>query len=190
MYGNGDMKISRRRVFARFFTLAIVGVSGSTIAGCSLLQKFRILSKPETPAQPAPVPVPVPLAEQPYTLNLRLLASSDLNPDAQSRPSPVQVRVFLMQPQADIANKGFEELFDYAGNFMEPRPMTTLTLQPDQTRDIVVPANKTQTMLVIAAAYRDPYQAFWKAIARIEPADEVSASVNIGASAVTINPSP
>jgi type VI secretion system VasD/TssJ family lipoprotein len=155
------------------------------LSGCGLLQKVGILSAPED------VPsAPVPLSEQPYTLNLSLSASSDLNPDTQSRPSPVQVRVFIAERESEIDSKSFEEMFDYAGNLIDPRPASTLTLRPGQTRTISLPANKSQTLIVVAAAYRDPYQTLWKAVSIIEPADTVTASATISADAVTISQNP
>lgn len=170
------------------YVFVLMAVLATTLTGCSVLQKIGLLPAPV--AAPPPIPVPVPLSEQPYTLNLRLLASSGLNPDSQSRPSPVQIRVFIMQPQADIADKEFEVMFDYAGNVMEPRPATTLTLQPGQKKSIALSANKSQSMLVVAAAYREPYQSLWNAMTTIEPNDEVSVSARIGATAVTLHPSP
>jgi type VI secretion system VasD/TssJ family lipoprotein len=95
-----------------------------------------------------------------------------------------------MEPQADINDKGFEEMFDYSGNFMDPRPLSTVTVRPGETKDIVLPANKSQSMLVIAAAFRDPYQSLWKAVATITPADTVAATASITATTITINPSP
>lgn len=152
----------------------------SLLSGCSLLQKFGILSEPAS----------VPLSSQVYEIHLKLTASADSNPDVKSRPSPIQVRVFIADPQSAIATKSFEEIFDYAGTTMEPRPLATITLRPGQTKDLVLPANKTQTQLVIAAAYRDPYQALWIAQAVVAPEDIVSASATIGSTIVTINPTP
>jgi type VI secretion system VasD/TssJ family lipoprotein len=172
------------------FTLAtrIVGMAlaASLLSGCGVLEKVGILSGPEAPAIAAP-PAPIPLSQQPYELTLRLTASNDLNPDTQSRPSPVQVRVFLMAPQADLDNKEFAEIFDFDGQVMEPRPLAKVTLRPGQTKDIVLPANKTQSMLMVAAAYRDPYQAVWKAIATVTPSDSAAALATIGANSVSIN---
>lgn len=172
------------------FTLAkrLVGITlaASLLSGCGVLEKVGILSGPEAPAIAAP-PAPIPLSQQPYELTLRLTATADLNPDTQSRPSPVQVRIFLMAPQADLESKEFAEIFDLNGQVMEPRPLATVTLRPGQTRDVVLPANKTQSMLLVAAAYRDPYQAVWKSIATVTPSDSAAALATIGANNVSIN---
>ncbi len=171
--------------FMRFVTILAVT---SLLAGCGLLQKVGILSTPEPPEVPPPVPIS--LSQQPFELHLTLSASSDLNPDTQSRPSPVQVRVFITEAQSEIGSKGFEEMFDYSGNFMDPRPLSTVTLRPGQTKDLVLPAYKSQSMLVVAVAYRDPFQSLWKAVAMLSPQDIVSASATIGAATITIKPSP
>lgn len=152
------------------------------LSSCALLEKTGLVSPPDK----IPLP-PTPLSEQLYRLNLSLSASSDLNPDTLSRPSPVQVRVFMTDAQSEIGNKGFEDMFDYAGTQTGPRPLSTVTLRPGQSTMLTLTTNKTQTLLVIAAAFRDPYQSLWKATARITPADIVPISAHIGASTVTIN---
>lgn len=177
-----NMNAGFRPGACRAFRCVVVFMACSLMSGCGLLQKTGILPAAEAPAPP-------PLSSQPYELHLRLSASSDLNPDTHSRPSPVQVRVFVTEGQSEIANKEFEEMFDFAGNFMDPRPLSTVTLRPGQTRDIVLPANKSQSLLVIAVAFRDPYQALWKAAARVSPSDTVKASATISATTVTIDPS-
>jgi len=181
MQANRDIKTSWRFLRRLVFVFVVMTLSAGSLSGCSLLQKFGIIAAPADP---------IPLSEQPYTLNLRLLASSGLNPDSQSRPSPVQVRIFVMQPQVDIVDKAFEEMFDYAENVMDPRPLITLTLQPGQKKNVSLSANKSQSMLVVAAAYRDPYQSLWNAVATIEPTDDTAMSATIGATTVTLHHSP
>lgn len=177
MHGYGSM--NKRSATAITSLLAVLTL---LLSGCGLLEKTGLVSSPR--------PVPVPLSEQAYQINLSLSASSDLNPDTRSRPSPVQVRVFMTDGQSEIGSKSFEQMFDYAGTQIEPRPVSTLTLRPGENRMLSMSANRTQSMLVIAAAYREPYQTIWKAAASITPTDTVSVSASIGASAVTIEPSP
>lgn len=160
----------------------------SLLTGCGVLQKVGILKK--APEEPTRASAPLPLSEQPYSVELTLVASDQLNPDPQSRPSPVQVRVFLAEAQSEIGSSSFEELFDYAGNVMEPRPLAILLLRPGQTHNLSLPANKAQTLLVVAAAFHDPYQSLWKAAALISPQDIVRVEAGIDAASVTINPSP
>lgn len=166
--------------------IGAIAVSG-LLSGCGLLQKVGILPKPPEP--PPAVEAPVPLAEQPYELKLSLEATEAVNPDSQSRPSPIQVRIFLTDGASEIASKTFEEVFDMGGNVIEPRPLATVTLRPGQVKELTLPANKTQTLLAIAAAYRDPYQSIWMASAVVTPQDTVSAAASLSAQRVTIQPS-
>lgn len=76
-----------------------------------------------------------------------------------------------------------------AGNVIEPRPLATVTLRPGQVKELILPANKTLTLLAIAAAYRDPYQSIWMASAVVTPQDTVSATALLSAQRVTIEPS-
>ena len=189
----GQTVLPARRAAGKLIAPVILLLASSLLTGCGLLQKIGILSTPEAPEAPtvqAPPPPPPPLSEQPYQLNLRLSASADLNPDTQSRPSPVQVRIFVTEAQSELGDKGFEEIFDFAGTSIDPRPLTTTTVRPGQTKNIVLPANKAQSLVVIAAAYRDPFQTLWKAIATVTPMDAVYLSANFSANAVTIKPRP
>jgi type VI secretion system VasD/TssJ family lipoprotein len=170
----------------RSITAVVLVFLASSLSGCGLLQKFGILSGPEIPPAPA-IEIPVPLSEQPLELQLTVTASSDLNPDTQSRPSPVQLRVFLTDGKSELTGKSFEEVFDIGGNAIQPRPLATITLRPGQSRDLVLPANKTLTTLIVAAAYRDPYQAIWLGSAVLPAADNVSATATLSTAVVTIN---
>lgn len=187
-----DGKIARQTVLPahqvakKLIAMMVLLFASSQLTSCSLLQKFGILSAPAAPA----VQAPPPLSAQPYQLNIRLSASADLNPDAQSRPSPVQVRIFVTQAQSELSDRGFEEIFDFAGNSSEPRPLSTMTIRPGQTKNLALSANKSQSLVVVAAAYRDPFQTQWKAIASVTPQDAVYLSAILSANAVTIKPRP
>ena len=189
-----DDKVERQTLLAACRTAGkliapmILILASSLLTGCGLLQKIGILSAPDAPVVQAPPPPP--LSEQPYQLNLRLSASADLNPDTQSRPSPVQVRIFVTEAQSELGDKGFEEIFDFAEDSIDPRPLTTMTVRPGQTKNIVLPANKSQSLVVIAAAYRDPFQTLWKATASVAPMDAVYLSATLSANAVAIKTRP
>lgn len=155
-------------------------------SGCGVLEKVGLVSGPAKIQDP----VSVPLSEQPYDLKLILSASADLNPDTKARPSPVQVRLFLTEPQSEISTMSFENVFDFSGNVMEPRPLATVTMQPGDAKTVVLPAMKSQTLLLVAVAYRDPYQSIWSAVAHINPMDTVIASATLDAAFVTINTTP
>ncbi|MFK7853265.1 MAG: type VI secretion system lipoprotein TssJ [Granulosicoccus sp.] len=183
MQGTSRIMRTEWSACARLPLFAMVLLLSTLSSGCSILQKTGILPAPAGQTDAV-------LPTQTYEMRLILSASKDLNPDAQSRPSPVQVRLFLANPQSEIATKSFEEMFDFDGNIMDPRPLATITLRPDQTKTVVLPATRSQTLLVIAAAYRDPYQSIWSAIAEISPKDVVNASATIGSNVVTIDPTP
>jgi len=158
------------------------------LSSCGLLQKIGILSSP--PDAPIAVEAPVPLSEQPYKLVLTLSATDDVNPDTLSRPSPIQVRIFVTDAQSEIADKTFEEVFDLGGNLVDPRPLATVTLRPGQIRQVILPAYKSQNLLAIAAAYRDPFQAIWMTTGNVVPMNMVSATASISTQSVVITSTP
>jgi len=184
-----NTKVRRSRRYLNDYRQVVCIVSLSVfLSSCGLLQKIGILSPP--PDAPLAVEVPVPLSEQSYKLILTLSATDDVNPDSQSRPSPVQVRIFVTDAQSEIAGKRFEEVFDLGDDLVDPRPVATLTLRPGQIRQVILPANKSQNLLAIAAAYRDPFQSIWLTTGNVVPMDSVSATASISAQSVVITSTP
>jgi len=143
-------------------TTTIVFVVISTITGCGMVksagQSVGLLSTPAAPVKAAP-----PASERPYQIKLTLIGSNSMNPNSNRRPSPAQVRLFVTDPAANVAEKPFEEVFDYSGNTMEPRPLREVTVRPGQNLSIDLPAMKSDTRLVVAVAFREPYQSIWMA---------------------------
>ena len=184
----GDGHINKKTRWHRSLLLCTVVLS-SVLSGCGLLQKVGLLSGPPV-VPPAAIDIPVPLAEQPSQLMLTLSAASDVNPDSQLRPSPIQVRIFVTDSQSEIASQGFDAVFDIGGTLIEPRPLATVTLRPGQVKELVLPTNKSQTRLAIAAAYRDPFQSIWITTTPITAQDTVRASATLAAQSVTINSNP
>lgn len=151
------------------------------LSGCGLLQSVGLLSEPEDTT---------PLSAKPYTLMLTLTASDDANPDTRSRPSPIQVRVFLAEPLSDLLDRPFEELFDFTDSTLEPRPHLIITLSPGQTQTMELNGNMAQNRLIVAAAFREPYQSTWRASTVINPEGGAESFVSIDSTEVVIAPAP
>lgn len=183
MHGLSSIFSTRRspRASVSAFLLCVLVL---TISGCSLLQKTGLLPKP------AKVPVPVAAVEKPWQLQLDISGAQQLNPDTRSRPSPVQLRIFMSDGQSGINEMSFEQLFAAAGSEAPVSPLATVMLQPGQQRQLNLTVERSQTRLIIAAAFRDPYQTRWRAAADIQPLDIVSVQAHVDAGSVTISPSP
>jgi|GEM_PF-2416038 len=170
-------------------TTTVVFVLVSTLTGCGLIksagQSLGLLSAPAAPGEAAP-----PASEQPYQITLNLQGTSNMNPNTNRRASPAQVRLFVTDPAAKVAEKSFEEVFDYSGNIMKPRPLREVTVRPGENLSIDLPAMKSDTRLVVAVAFREPYQSIWMAQADIVPLDSVIATATVDADRVTILPTP
>lgn len=186
MQGKGNINSRLARVRLRPQAMLCLLFSLFSLSGCSLLEKVGILSGPE----PTVAEIALALSEQPYQLTVKLTASSDVNPDTQGRPSPIQIRLFISDTQTEVGDKSFEEIFEFSGQQLDPKPSAKLTLRPNQSTEVTLPANKSQSRLVIAAAYRDPYQSIWISTANITPLDSVTVNANITAAEVIIEPAP
>lgn len=154
---------------------------GAQLSGCSLLRSVGLLPSEEKAKVKA---AEVPLSEQPYEFTLVVMASNDVNPDPQSRPSPIRTRIFLNENATDISDRPFEQIFQFDGNDLDPAPVATIMLQPGETKKIKLTGVKTQNRLTIAAAYRDPYNTTWIISKTIEPDTTVRLTTEINAATI------
>ena len=174
------------RVRTLFFCSCVLLLNGCGIFN-GLLEKVGLAS----PAPDAAVPaIPIPLSEQPYEVALTIIASDDINPDVQARPSPAKTRIFLTTPDVDLKAMPIEKIFELGDLQMEQKPAATITLRPGTQSNIKLNGNKSQTRLTIAVAYREPYRTQWIESKTIDNADRVNISVRVTSLAVKIGPSP
>jgi type VI secretion system protein VasD len=125
-------------------------------------------------------------AAQDYQFSVSLTAPPDSNPDARSQPSPVRVRIFLLEPDSDLVTQPFERVFDFDGSGAPPKPNTILVLNPGTTQSVTVSGKKNQTKLVIAAAFRDIHSAKWIETKSIIPSNPGIITATVNAASVEI----
>ena len=143
-------------------TLPIVGLLCCLIpalSGCSLLSSVGLLPGDEPP----------PAVAATYALTLTLEADAQLNPNLNGSPAPLRVRVFVVESSSELDTRSFEEMFDYGDFEIDPRPVASVTLRPGQVQSLAFTPQRSQTRLLVAAAWRDPYQSVWLADAEAEP---------------------
>jgi len=142
------------------------------LSGCGFFSK-KTSESPQTPAVP-------PLSQVPYRANLTIQADKNINADVNGRPSPVALRIFLVAPEVELANKTFEEIFDFNGSEISPRPIKNFILKPGETKLTSLNGMKTQSKLVIAAGFRDPYQTNWllEKIVDVHTSPSITASIS------------
>jgi len=167
-------RIQHNCKFIRMNRALTVLIVGGLLSSCGLFQK--------TPAPPEPAPIP--LSEIPYSVSIALDANADINTDGNGRPSPVRVRVFLVEPEVELKNKTFNEIFDYDGGEIDPGPKANFAIKPGEQKTISVTGNKSESKLVLAAGFREPYKTIWITEKTIDVHTETSVNAAVTRSAV------
>lgn len=100
-----------------------------------------------------------------------LVASDDLNPDADGRPSPIVVRAYVLRSPIAFQDADFFAIYDNEGGTLGQDMLDRyqVTVEPGESIDetFILKKDSGGTHVGIIAAYRDIEQANWRAV--IEP---------------------
>lgn len=129
---------------------AIVLAAAAVVAGCGLL----------------PTSGP-----KPTTLEMTLAAGSQLNPNAQRRPSPVLVRVFDLKTPAGFEAANFDALFERDRETLAAELVARdeFVLKPGEARKIDRALAADTKVLGIAVAFREIERASWRTTVAVKP---------------------
>jgi type VI secretion system protein VasD len=127
--------------------------------------------------------------QSPTTINSQILASFEINPDTNGRPSPLVVRVYELKSISAFNDADFFKLYDEEvatlGGDLLSREEFELT--PGEGREIAHKANEQSRYFAVVAAFRNIDQASWRASAALELNSKNSLIVRIDKQSVTIN---
>jgi type VI secretion system protein VasD len=131
---------------------------------------------------------------KPVQTQASLIASADVNPDSAGRASPVVVRIYQLQGDAEFNDAGFFALFDNEkatlGSSLIMRDERTLF--PGQKTPLNLALAPDARFLGVVAAYRDIRSSRWRAVVGVPEKSLLKllakrrVSVQIGKDAVTI----
>jgi type VI secretion system protein VasD len=116
----------------------------------------------------------------------QLVVSTDVNPDASGRPSPIVVRLFQLKADGEFTAADFFALYEREKETLA----TTLVareeyvLTPGETRKLDLALNPEARFIGAVAAYRDIRGAHWRALTQ---APEKTLTDLIGKDGVTLN---
>lgn len=132
----------------RLLPLILAAALGAGMGGCK--------SKPPKPPPPPP----------PVVLTINFTASTDVNPDAQSRPSPLVVRFYQLKDDSGFKDADIYAFFDKEqaalGGGLVSRE--EYQLAPGEKRGVIVTPAPEVHYLGVVAAYRDIRTAQWRAL--------------------------
>lgn len=132
--------MARRSTAFAFKTLTALAVLLS--AGCSALSPYSQVTK----------------------LDLTLIASEQLNPDLNGRPSPVVVRLFELKHPVAFENADFFSLYERAKQSLAPDLMATeeLEIRPGERVELKLRVGNGSRYVGVLAAYRDLTETQWR----------------------------
>ncbi|MBT9527644.1 MAG: type VI secretion system lipoprotein TssJ [Rhizobacter sp.] len=100
------------------------------------------------------------------TLDAKVVASAQVNPDARKRPSPVVVRVFELKAPTLFEQADFVSLFekDQAVLGAEMISREEFVLRPGETKPLVKPLSPDTKFIGVMVAFRELERARWRAV--------------------------
>lgn len=98
----------------------------------------------------------------PYAIELT--ADKQVNPDANGRPSPVQVTIYELSSSSAFAARDFFALQSDPQTALGKELINTdqVVLRPGETKTLQYPGSTTARMVGIVAAYRDLEKSQWR----------------------------
>ena len=125
----------------------------------------------------------------PTNINSQILASFEINPDANGRPSPLVVRIYELKSISAFNDADFFKLYDEEvatlGGDLLAREEFELT--PGEGREIIRSAHEQARFFAVVAAYRNIDQASWRASKALELNSKNTLIVKLDKQSVTIN---
>ena len=129
---------------------------------------------------------PPPPPPKPGTLSINIIASSGINPDARSRPSPVVVRMYELKASAQFESADFLSLYDKDQAVLGADIVVRdeFVLQPGEKKAIHKPLLADTKFIGVVAAFRELERARWRALVAVLPNKNNLIAINLDGIAV------
>ena len=131
----------------------------------------------------------LPWISPPTSIDALVVATFEINPDANGRPSPLVVRIYELKSLSAFNDADFFKLYDEEvatlGGDLLSREEFEFT--PGEGREIIHNAHEQARFFAVVAAYRNIDQASWRASKALKLNSKNSLIVNIDKQSVTIN---
>ncbi len=125
----------------------------------------------------------------PTRINSQILASFDINPDANNRPSPLVIRIYELKSISAFNDADFFKLYDEEAATLGGDMLSReeFELSPGQGREVTRTANDKARYFAVIAAFRNIDQARWRASTTLELNSKNTLVVRISKHRITIN---
>lgn len=107
----------------------------------------------------------------PPSTKLHFKVASDINPDAEGRPSPVIVRVYELASKTVFENQDFFALYDSPETALRTDLLKKdeLVFEPGERTEYKMALQPATKAVALVAAYRDIEGARWQAVVEVKP---------------------
>lgn len=122
------------------------------------------------------------------TVDLSLIATSDLNPDAQDRPSPVHIRIFELTSEDPFRVTTYYDLRDEPEDTLGPSAISVreAVVNPGTAFQRTFGVEDTARVIGLAADYQDIESAIWRAYIPIRTGETNRLQGDLRADEVTL----
>ena len=122
-------------------------------------------------------------------IQLSVLASTDVNPDARNRPSPITVRVYALKSAATFEAADFFSLFEKDASILgaDMVQREELLLRPGDSKPLEMKLSPEAKALAVFAAYRDLDRARWRAVRVIEVGKAAKLQIKVAARQISFD---
>ncbi len=137
-------------------------------------------------AKPPPPPPPPP---KPNVLGINVSVAADSNPDGQSRPSPLVVRLYELKAAAQFDTLDFISLQDKDQSLLASDIVARdeWVMQPGQSMKLNRKLNPDTRVVAAMASFRDLERATWRATLPVTPLTDQTVQVLIAGRAVRLS---
>lgn len=97
-------------------------------------------------------------------LDLQLMATADVNPDMQGRPSPIILHILELNSTEQFNRLDYMALTQPSGAALGPELLgkNQVVMQPGETKSLPTELNPLTTAIGLVAGYRDIDNAVWR----------------------------
>lgn len=137
-------------------------------------------------AKPPPPPPPPP---KPNVLGINVSVAADSNPDGQSRPSPLVVRLYELKASAQFDTLDFISLHDKDQSLLASDIVARdeWVMQPGQSLKLNRKLNPDTKVVAAMASFRDLERSTWRATLPVTPLTDQTVQVLIAGRAVRLS---
>lgn len=116
------------------------------------------------------------------TLDMQVMATADVNPDMQGRPSPVILHIMELNSTEQFNRLDYMGLTQPSGAALgaELLGKNRLVLQPGESKELPMELNPMTTAIGLVAGYRDIDNATWRKVIPITQGDTKGIVITLG----------